>query len=194
MQSLYLVRHGETEWALSGRHTGRTDIPLTAKGEQDAVRLGARLKGLPFAHVFTSPLQRARRTAELAGFADSLELEPDLMEWDYGEFEGLRSVEILRIQPTWQLYRAGCCGGETVEAATARIDRLLNGLRDLKGPILLFAHGHILRVVAARFLGIETPLAKFFQLGTASVSILGYEHPPLDPAIQLWNDRGHLQI
>src|SRR5580700_10624582 len=128
LQSIYLARHGETEWALSGKHTGRTDIPLTTNGEQGALKIGERLKGLSFAHVFSSPLQRARRTAELAGFGAGLQIEPDLMEWHYGEFEGLRSAEIRKLEPGWQLFRDGCRGGESLEEIAARADHLLRRL------------------------------------------------------------------
>lgn len=190
--SLYLARHGETEWALAGKHTGRTDVPLTALGEQQAVQLGKRLKGLAFTQVLTSPLQRARRTAELAGFTSVVRLEPDLLEWHYGEFEGLRSAEIRQLQPGWQLFRDGCRGGEAVLEIADRADRLLERLRSVHGDVLLFAHGHILRVLAARFLGLDVTVGGSFYLGTASLSVLGYEHPPNDPVIKLWNDRHHL--
>lgn len=192
LQHLYLARHGETEWSITGQHTGRADIALTARGEQDARLLGARLKGTAFARVFTSPLQRARRTAELAGFP-AAELEPDLMEWDYGEYEGKRYVEIRAGRPGWNLFRDGCPRGESVADAGARADRLLAKLRPIDGAVLLFAHGHFLRVVAARFLGLDASGARLLHLGTTSVSILGYEHPPDDPVVRLWNDRLHLE-
>ena len=191
LQAIYLVRHGETEWALSGKHTGRTDIPLTAKGEHDAGLLGEQLKATSFTHVLTSPLQRARRTAELAGYASRLLLEPDLLEWHYGEFEGLRSAEIHQLEPDWRLFRDGCRGGEDVLEIAGRADRLLHRLRSLDGTVLLFGHGHILRVVAARFVGLDVSAGQYLYLGTASLSILGYEHPPADPVIRLWNDPGY---
>jgi probable phosphoglycerate mutase len=190
--SIYLARHGETEWALAGKHTGRSDIALTPRGEREAVLLGERLRGTAFTHVLSSPLQRARRTAELAGFASVVQIEPDLLEWHYGEFEGLRSAEIHGLQPGWHLFRDGCRGGESVPAIAARADRLLEHLRRLQGLILLFAHGHILRVLAARFLGLDASVGANLFLGTAAVSVLGYEHPPADPVVQLWNDRRHL--
>lgn len=193
LQAIYLARHGETEWALAGKHTGRTDIPLTQKGEEDAERLGVALRGLSFTHVLTSPLQRAKRTAEIAGFSAALKLEPDLLEWHYGEFEGLRSPEIRQLQPNWRLFHDGCRGGETPDVIAARADRLLERVNQFEGNVLLFAHGHILRVVAARFLGLDAAVGQSLYLGTASLSVLGFEHPPHDPVIRLWNDRHHLE-
>ncbi len=193
LTSIYLARHGETEWALTGKHTGRTDITLTPRGEHEAVLLGERLRGTEFTHVLTSPMQRARRTAELAGYGPVMQIEPDLLEWHYGEFEGLRTAEIRMLQPGWRLFRDGCRGGESVPEIAARADRLLEQLRGLDGTILLFAHGHILRVVAARFLDLDVSIGANLYLGTAAICVLGYEHPPADPVIQLWNDRRHLE-
>jgi len=192
LTSIYLARHGETEWALSGKHTGRSDIALTSQGEREAILLGERLRGTECTHVLSSPMQRARRTAELAGYASVVQIEPDLLEWHYGEFEGLRTAEILVMQPGWCLFRDGCRGGESVSEIAARADRLLEQLRRLDGSVLLFAHGHILRVVAARFLELDASVGANLYLGTAAVCTLGYEHPPADPVIQLWNDRRHL--
>jgi broad specificity phosphatase PhoE len=194
LQSIYLARHGETEWALSGKHTGRTDIPLTAKGEREARRLAERLNWLTFTHVLTSPLQRARRTAELAGYAGVVKAEPDLLEWNYGQYEGLSSAEIRKLDPNWQLFRDGCPGGEEVLQIADRADRLLSRVRAMDGTVLLFAHGHILRVLAARFLGLDVSAGQYLYLGTASLSMLGFEHPPHDPVIRLWNDRLHLEL
>jgi probable phosphoglycerate mutase len=193
LTSIYLARHGETDWALAGKHTGRSDIPLTARGEREAVLLGDRLHGTAFTHVLTSPMQRARRTAELAGYASVVQIEPDLLEWHYGEFEGLRTAEINGMQPGWRLFRDGCRGGESVPEIAARADRLLEQLRRLDGSILLFAHGHILRVLTARFLDLDASIGANLYLGTAAICVLGYEHPPADPVIQLWNDRRHLE-
>lgn len=193
LQSIYLARHGETEWALSGKHTGRTDIPLTAKGEREARHLAERLNWLTFTHVLSSPLQRARRTAELAGYAGVVKVEPDLLEWNYGQYEGLSSAEIHKLDPNWQLFRDGAPGGEEVLQIADRADRLLGRLRALDGTVLLFAHGHILRVLAARFLGLDVSAGQYLYLGTGSVSMLGFEHPPHDPVIRLWNDRLHLE-
>jgi len=191
--AVYLARHGETEWALSGRHTGRTDIPLTIRGEADALKLGERLKGITFAHVLTSPLQRAKRTTEIAGYSGQLRDEPGLLEWHYGSYEGLKSVEIRQKAPGWHLFRDGCPGGESPDQVAARVDELLGRVNALDGNVILFAHGHILRVVASRFLGSPVAMGEKLFLGTASVSILGFEHPPHDPVIRLWNDRHHVE-
>jgi broad specificity phosphatase PhoE len=191
LHSLFLARHGETEWSVTLQHTGRTDIPLTPRGEADALLLGSRLKPIPFTRVLTSPLQRARRTAEIAGFTP--EDEPALLEWHYGDYEGLRSVEIRQRRPGWDLFRDGCPGGEAPTAVAGRADDLLRRLQSVDGSVLLFAHGHILRVLGARFIGLDVTAAKRLYLGTASVSILGYEHPPEDPVVRLWNDRLHVE-
>ena len=190
--TIYLARHGETTWSISGQHTGRTDVPLTAKGEADAVKIGTRLAGTQFAHVFTSPLSRARRTAELAGFTP--ELEADLLEWNYGDYEGLKTTEIRAQRPDWDLFRDGCPGGESVQEVSERIDRLVARLKALSGNVLLFAHGHILRVLAARWVNQPVPFGRSLLLSTATVSILGFDHLAMDePAIRLWNDDRHLQ-
>jgi len=189
---VYLARHGETAWSLSGQHTGRTDPPLTEGGERNARALGARLRGLVFAKTFTSPLQRAVRTCELAGFGNGAELDPDLMEWDYGQYEGRRTAEILEERPDWQLFRDGCPGGETPAEIGARADRVVSRVRAVHGDALLFSSGHILRVLAARWLGLEAAGGRYFVLGTAALCILGYEHNLGEPAIRLWNDTHHL--
>ena len=184
----YLMRHGETAWSLSGQHTGRTDIPLIEQGEQDARKLAERLRAVKFSRVFTSPLQRARRTCELAGLGDLAEIEPDLVEWDYGEYEGLRPVDIRKAQPDWNVFRDGCPGGEAPGQISARADRLITRLRTLEGNIALFSHGHFGRVLAARWIGLEIRQAQSLLLSTASISILGYEHNVAEvPAIVLWN-------
>ena len=189
---IYLARHGETAWTLSGQHTGRTDLPLTEGGERNARALGARLRGLVFAKTFTSPLQRAVRTCELAGFGNGAELDPDLMEWDYGQYEGRRTAEILEERPDWQLFRDGCPGGETPAEIGARADRVVSRVRAVHGDALLFSSGHILRVLAARWLGLEAAGGRYFVLGTAALCILGYEHNLGEPAVRLWNDTHHL--
>ena len=188
-----LVRHGETAWSLSGQHTGRTDLPLTERGESHARALGARLHGLAFAMVLTSPSQRAIRTCELAGFGTAAEVEPDLAEWDYGRYEGRRTADILAENPGWQLFRDGCPGGELPSAIGARADRVVARLRAIGGDVLLFSSGHILRVLTARWLGLEAAAGRFLVLGTASLSMIGYEHNLSEPAIRLWNDTGHLE-
>jgi probable phosphoglycerate mutase len=188
---VYLVRHGETEWSRNGRHTGRTDLPLTPTGEQLAGPIGTRLAGTTFDHVLSSPLTRARRTAELAGFAPAP--DPDLVEWDYGEFEGLRTVEVRGRWPGWQLFRDGCPGGESVEQIAGRADRVVARLHGLSGNVLVFSHGHFLRVLAARWVGQPVSFARHLLLGTAAVCVLGFDHhSPDEPAIALWNDDHHL--
>jgi broad specificity phosphatase PhoE len=189
---IYLARHGETAWSLSGQHTGRTDLPLTESGERNARALGARLHGFTFAKVFTSPLQRASRTCELAGFGSGAERDPDLMEWDYGEYEGRRTVEIHAARPDWQLFRDGCPGGESPTDMGARADRVVGRVRAIQGDVLLFSSGHFLRVLAARWLGLEPAGGRYFLLGTTACCVLGYEHNLSEPAIRLWNDTHHL--
>lgn len=182
---IFLVRHGETAWSISGQHTSRTDIPLTARGEDGARELAQHLRNIPFARVFTSPRQRARRTCELAGFGAAAEIEPDLAEWDYGDYEGLHSTEILAGRPDWNLFRDGCPGGETPAQVCNRADRLLVRLRTLPGNIAIFSHGHFGRVLGARWIGLSVGQAQHFLLSTASLSVLGHEHD--QPAIVLWN-------
>ena len=188
----YLARHGETAWTITGQHTGRTDLPLTERGQANAHRLGERLSGLTFAKVFTSPLQRAVRTCELAGFGSVAQIDPDLLEWDYGEYEGRLTVEILKERPDWQLFRDGCPGGESPQQVAARADRTVSRVRSITGDVLVFSSGHFLRVLATRWMGIEPINGKSLMLGTASLSALGYEHSLSHPAIQLWNDTHHV--
>ncbi len=191
---VYLARHGETAWTLSGQHTGLTDLPLTPNGEQNARRLGERLKGQQFAKVFTSPLQRAARTCELAGFAGKAETDPGLVEWNYGEYEGLRSADILARRADWDLFRDGCPGGESPAAIAKRADNIVRRLRAVSGDVLLFSSGHFLRVLAARWLGLEAESAgSHFVLSTASLSALSYEHKLSRPVILLWNDDHHVR-
>jgi broad specificity phosphatase PhoE len=190
---IYLARHGETAWSLSGQHTGLTDLPLTERGERNARQLGERLRGLSFAAVLTSPLQRAAHTCELAGFGAVATPERDLVEWDYGRYEGRRSAEILAERPDWNLFRDGCPDGESPAAIGARADRVVQRLRTLSGNALLFSSGHILRVLAARWLGLPPSGGGLLLLGTASLSILGYEHNRDEPAIHLWNDTAHVR-
>jgi probable phosphoglycerate mutase len=189
---IYLVRHGETAWSITGQHTGLTDLPLIERGESDARRLGERLKGVAFAKVFTSPLQRATRTCELVGFGAAAETDEDLVEWNYGQYEGLRTEEIHRERPDWLLFRDGCPGGETPDQVGARADRVVARARAVNGNVLLVSSGHFLRVLAARWLGIDASAGAYFMLGTASLSILGYEHGLAEPVIRLWNETRHL--
>jgi len=192
LPQIWLARHGETTWSLSGQHTGRTDLPLTERGQKNAELLGKRLARRSFPAVFTSPLQRARRTCEIAGFADSARVEPDLVEWDYGEYEGLTTAQILQRRPDWNLFRDGCPGGESVGQISARADRAVSKLRAANGDVLVFSSGHILRVIAARWLGMPASAGEHFALDTATLSVLGYLHNLAEPAIRLWNDACHL--
>jgi probable phosphoglycerate mutase len=190
---IYVARHGETAWSLSGQHTGLTDLPLTERGERNAVRLGERLKGLTFAKVLTSPLQRAMRTCELAGFGVRAEIDRDLLEWNYGEYEGRRTAEILADRPDWQLFRDGCPGGESPGQVGARADRMVKRVRAVNGDVLIFSSGHFLRVLAARWLGLQPAAGRFFLLSTGSLGMLAYEHHSLsEPVIRLWNDTSYL--
>jgi probable phosphoglycerate mutase len=190
---VYLARHGETAWSVSGQHTGVTDIPLTAEGEAQAARLGERLRGLPFASVLTSPLRRARRTCDVAGFGDTAQIEPDLREWNYGDYEGRRSVEIHAERPGWDLFRDGCPGGESAADVGTRADRVVRRVRATNGDVLIFSSGHFLRVFAARWLGLAPGAGRYFLLSTASLSAVSYEHNPSEPAIRLWDETSHLR-
>jgi len=190
---VYLARHGETAWTLSGQHTGLIDLPLTPNGERNATRLGERLKGMKFAKVFTSPLQRAMRTCELAGFKDVAETDPDLVEWNYGQYEGLRLPEILRGRPDWDIFRDGCPGGESPAQIGERADRVVLRVRAVSGNVLLFSSGHFLRVLASSWFGLASGCAgRYLLLNTASLSALSYEHTLSHPAIRLWNDDDHV--
>lgn len=184
---LYLMRHGETAWSLTGQHTGKTDLPLTAHGEAEARTLAPLLKDAPFDHVFTSPRQRARRTAELAGYANAV-VEPDLTEWDYGDYDGLSTDEIRATKPNWNIYTDGCAGGESPEQIVARADRLIERWSKLTGRVAAFSHGHFGRVLAIRWIGLPIGMVKHFAIDTASLSILdrdpGRDHRP---RIVRWN-------
>jgi len=193
LATIYLARHGETAWSLSGQHTGLTDLALTERGERNARQLGHRLSGLSFAKVFTSPLQRAVRTCELAGFGSVAEVYRDLLEWNYGDYEGRRTAEIYVERPGWQLFRDGCPGGESPTEVGARADRVVRRMRGIESDVLIFSSGHFLRVLAARWLGLEPAAGRFFLLSTASVSVLSYEHNLSEPVIRLWNDTRHVE-
>jgi len=185
---VWLVRHGETAWSLSGRHTGRTDLPLTERGERQAARVGERLRGREFAAVLASPLRRAKQTCILAGFGDRCEISSDLVEWDYGTYEGRTTLEIRAERPNWDLFRDGCPGGESALDVGVRADRVLERVRAIESNVLIFSSGHILRVLAARWLGLEPQAGRFLSLGTASLSVLGYEHDRSHPVVKLWNE------
>jgi probable phosphoglycerate mutase len=188
---VYLARHGETAWTITGQHTGLTDLPLTERGEASARLLTQRVSGLQFAQVFTSPLQRARRTCELAGFGSVAQVDPDLVEWDYGQYEGRTSAEILAERPDWRLFRDGCPGGESPAQVGARADRVIRRVRASNGDVLLFSSGHLLRVLATRWTDMDITRAACLALNTASFSALSYESSLSQPVIWLWNDVYH---
>jgi broad specificity phosphatase PhoE len=194
LPTIYVARHGETAWSITGQHTGLTDLPLTERGEHNASRLKDRLKDLDFKQVYVSPLQRARRTCELAGFGAVAEIDPDLVEWDYGQYEGRRSAEIHAERPDWELFRDGCPGGESPAQVAVRADRVVSRLREVSGNALVFSSGHFIRVLASRWLGIApTVNSRYFLLGTASLSALGYDQGVSRPVIQLWNETRHVE-
>ena len=188
LPEIHVIRHGETAWTESRQHTGLTDIPLTARGEHQARRFGEHLRGRTYAHVLTSPLQRARRTCELAGFIDTAQIDPDLVEWNYGDYEGLTREQILNQCPGWKLFRDGCPNGESVAEVGTRADGIIGRLRALDGDVLVFSSGHFMRVFAARWLGIDASCGGFFLLSTTTLSVLGYDHDKTEPVIRLWND------
>jgi broad specificity phosphatase PhoE len=183
--SVVLARHGETEWSLSLRHTGKTNLPLTEEGRRQARALGPRLHAWTFSLVLTSPLQRALETCRLAGYGAQAQVRPDLEEWDYGRYEGLTSQQIQELQPNWSLWRDGGPGGEKAEDVGRRADRVLAEVRGVDGDVLIFAHGHVLRVLASRWLDEPPEDGRHYALQTATLSVLGYEHA--DPVIRLWN-------
>jgi broad specificity phosphatase PhoE len=188
LPKLFLIRHGDTDWTDRHQHTGRTDVSLNAIGEERARRLGARLNPERFDQVFTSPLVRARRTCELAGFSARAEVNPDLIEWDYGDYEGRTTSEIQRERPDWNLFRDGAPNGESPEQVAVRADRFLEVVRPIGGDVAAFSSGHIIRMIAARWLRLSPLAAKYFYTTTASVGILGYEHDRNEPVVLLWND------
>jgi probable phosphoglycerate mutase len=189
--SVYLARHGETAWTITGQHTGTTDLPLTERGEHNARSLGQRLAGLTFGCVLTSPLQRATRTCELAGFGQVSSLDHDLVEWNYGQYEGKTTQQVHLQRPGWEIFRDGCQGGESVSDVAVRANRVIDRIRTVNNNVLLFSHSHFLHVLAARWLGLEPVDGRFFYLGTAALSIVGYNHDREDPVIRLWNDCSH---
>jgi broad specificity phosphatase PhoE len=187
---VYLVRHGETAWTLTGQHTGRTDLPSTESGEQAARELGTRLAGLRIDRILSSPLQRARRTAELAMPGAFVETDDDLKEWDYGAYEGRRTADIEVERPGWRLFRDGCPGGETLDSVGARADRITGRVRAYGCNVLLFGHREILRILAVRWIGLAPKEGRCLSLATASLSALGYDHDLTEPVIHAWNGHG----
>ena len=185
--TIWLVRHGETEWSLSGQHTGSTDLPLTAQGRLQAVAIGKLLTGRRFDHVFSSPMGRAVETGTLAGFGERIQVTERLCEFDYGEFEGLTTVEIWATHPGWEIFRDGCPGGESPEQMSTRADALLGEIRGLEGNVLLFGHGHCFRAIAARFLDLPIGSATSLQLDAGTISVVGDGRD--GPALLLWNRR-----
>jgi probable phosphoglycerate mutase len=192
LPQVYLARHGETEWSLSGQHTGTTDLPLTPRGEGNARRLGKLIGHVEFAEVWTSPLQRARRTCELAGYGSRAVVVHELVEWNYGQYEGRTTAQIRQSLPDWQLFRDGCPGGESPADVGRRADLVIARLRAAGGNVLVFSSGHFLRVLGARWLGLEPAAGRYLLLSTATLSIVGYEHNVGEPVIRLWNDNRHV--
>jgi probable phosphoglycerate mutase len=199
LPTLFVARHGETAWTISGQHTGTTDLPLTENGESNARALGARLRGIRFEKVYVSPLLRARQTCELAGFGPVASIDADLVEWNYGKYEGRTSVEILAGRPDWNIFRDGCPDGESPEQVAERAARVVRrireytgNVREYTGNVLLFSSGHIMRVLVTRWLDIETINGQFLTLNPGSLSMLGYEHLRKVPVVLFWNDTSHL--
>jgi broad specificity phosphatase PhoE len=188
LPKLYLARHGDTAWTDSHQHTGRTDLPLNARGEEHARQLGERLRGFSFVRAFTSPLRRASRTCELAGFGAGMQVDPDLIEWDYGRFEGRQTKDILKEWPGWELFRDGCPGGESPEDLAMRADRFIARVHTISGDVIAFSSGHIIRMIAARWHRLTPAAGRVFFCRPASVGVLGFEHDSRDqPIIRLWN-------
>jgi broad specificity phosphatase PhoE len=190
MSSLWLIRHGETEWSASARHTGRTDVPLTPRGERQGERLRQRLAGHAFAVVLTSPLRRARDTCRIAGFGDAARNDDDLLEWDYGIYEGRTTAEIRGEQPHWSIWDSSVPQGETVDEVGVRADRVIARALAVQGDVACFAHAHLLRILAARWIGLAAVTGHSFALRPASLSVLGHERE--QRVIELWNDVSHL--
>jgi len=189
LPTLFLARHGDTEWTDLHKHTGRTDIPLSPRGEDSARRLGQHLQRYSFSRVFTSPLQRAARTCALAGYEEVAVADNDLVEWDYGAFEGMLTADIRRQHPDWELFRDGCPGGESPNEVSARADRFVARVRDLEGDVLAFSSGHIIRAIAARWLGLPVTAGRCFYCRPASLGTLSFEHDNIEePVVTLWND------
>jgi len=194
LPQIYLARHGETAWTITGQHTGITDLPLTQRGERNARSLGVRLRGIRVDAVYSSPLIRARQTCSLSGYGDNAIIDADLEEWDYGDFEGRTTASIHKEFPEWYSFRDGFPGGESLDQVYARASRVVDKFRERGCDVLVFSHGHFLRFVAAAWLGLAHTEARFFLLTTASLSVLGYEHTLHQPVIRLWNDDRHVGL
>ena len=190
LQELWLIRHGETEWTIARRHTGLTNLPLTAGGEEQARALGSRLRMVRFARVFYSPLQRAARTCELAGYASVAEVDKNLVEWNYGDYEGKMRPEILAERPAWDIFKDGCPGGESPTDVALRADRVISRARAIGGNVAVFSSGHFLRVLIARWLFLDPSAGRYLKLGTGAISVLGFDHDNVnEPVIRLLNER-----
>jgi broad specificity phosphatase PhoE len=188
LPKLYLARHGDTAWTENGRHTGRTDLPLNEHGEEHARQLGERLRGFSFARVFASPLIRVKKTCELAGFSAAAEIDADLVEWDYGKFDGRTTADILKEWPDWEMFRDGCPGGESADDVAARADRFIAKVQKIDGDVLAFSSGHMIRMIAGRWVGLAPAGGRAFFCRPASVGVLGFEHDRRDqPVLRLWN-------
>lgn len=188
LPKLFLARHGDTAWTDSHQHTGRTDLPLNVRGEEHARQLGQRLRGFSFVRVFTSPLLRASKTCELAGFGSGAEIDQDLIEWDYGRFEGKKTSDVLKEWPGWELYRDGCPGGESPEDVAIRANRFIARVHSINGDVLALSSGHIIRMIAARWCGLTPAAGRVFFCRPASVGVLGFEHDSrVQPILRLWN-------
>jgi broad specificity phosphatase PhoE len=192
LPTIYVVRHGATAWSVTGQHTGRTDLPLNKDGEENARRIGERLRDQKFDQVWSSPLKRALNTCRLAGFDDKVEIDADLLEWNYGAYEGKTSAEIRQQRPDWRLFRNGCPGGESVAEVTARADRFVAKLRRVNDRALVFSSGHIMRTIAARWCEFDPAAGARLYLSTGSISVLGYDHARDEPVLRTWNDTTHL--
>ena len=193
LPTVYVARHGETAWTITGQHTGLTDLPLTERGEAAARALGVRLGGIRFEKVYTSPLHRAMQTCELAGFGPAASIDADLVEWNYGKYEGRTSVEILAERPDWQIFRDGCPDGESPMQIAERAARVVRRIREHTGNVLLFSSGHITRVLATRWVGIEIIYGQYLILNTGSLSMFGHEDIRKHPVVLLWNETSHLK-
>ena len=195
LPKLYLARHGDTAWTDAGRHTGRTDVPLNGRGEERARQLGRWLRGVSFARVFTSPLARASKTCTLAGFGAGAVVDPDLLEWDYGKFEGRTTADVLKEWPGWEMFRDGCPGGESPDDVVARADRFIAKVQKIDGNALAFSSGHMIRMIAGRWCGLAPVDARPFFCSPASVGVLGFEHDRRDqPILRLWDCVGELRV